>query len=366
MNKSVKILIIIVLTLIVLWGIIFGIDYYMCANCKMPIFVRARETADDGGSGTYYGLGYRVEVKKNISVDYGTLLEKVEMYMFDKCIMGAITCIDIYYETTPMSKIEELPENYNILQAINDDCVVVTNDKKIFNKDELDDFIKRLQNNQTDFIRCIAYTTEGDMIITDVNFEGNNNFSVCIDLTRDKFSTSEDRTYKYGKFSKFTIEENDARTSMYLENAIEGNMQSVYISGYGNDYEIINNYENKYLLNIVPNGTKDIEEITTGELANKYDYDIHYYGIEKVTINIENNEIDLKQGLLNNDITMEQIIEQAENDRNNGIIWSEMYKEGGTMEYYYGTYTIIKSHSTNGNRDVYIGIPEMRLNQISY
>ena len=227
MNKSVKILIAIVLAIIVLWGIIFGIDYYRCANCKMPIFVRAKETADDGGSGTYYGLGYRVEVKKNISVYAGTLLEKVEMYIFDKMVIGAITNIDIYYET--------LPEN-----------------------------------------------------------------------------------------------------------------------------------DNKYLLNVTPNGTKEIEKITTGELADKYDYDIHYYGLEKVTINIENNEIDLKQALLNNDITMEQIIKQAENDSANEIIWSEMYKEGGTMEYHYETYTIIKRYSTNGDRDVYIGMPEMRLNQISY
>jgi len=366
MNKSVKILTIIVLTAIVSWGIIFGIDYYRCANCKMPIFVRAKETADDSGSGTYYGLGYRVEVKKNISVYAGTLLEKVEMYMFDKMVIGAITNIDIYYETAPMSNIEELPENYNMIQAVNDGCVVVTNNKKIFNKNKLDEFIEHTKNDESDFIRCIAYTIEGDMIITDVHFYGNNIFNVYTDLTRDKFSASEDRIYKYGKFSKMTIEENDTRTSIYLEDAIEGDMQSVYISGYGNDYEIINNYENKYLLNVIPNGTKQIKKITEGELANKYDYDIHYYGLEKVTINIENNEIDLKQALLNNDITMEQIIEQAENDSTNEIIWSDMYKEGGTMEYHYGTYTIIKSHSTSGNRDVYIGIPEMRLNQISY
>ena len=181
MNKSVKILITIVLVIIVLWGIIFGIDYFRCANCKMPIFVKAKETADDGGSGIYYGLGYEVKVKKNITVDDNTLLEKVEMYMFDKCIIGAITCIDIYYETSP---------------------------------------------------------------------------------------------------------END----------------------------------NKYLLNVTPNGTKEIEKITEGEMANKYDYDIYYYGLEKVTINIDGSEIDLKQALLYNDITMEQIIEQAENDSKDGII----------------------------------------------
>ena len=155
MNKIVKILITIVLTFIVLWSIIFGIDYYMCANCKMPIFVRAKETADDGGSGTYYGLGYRVEVKKHNSVYAGTLLEKVEMYMFDKCIMGAITNIDIYYDTSTMSNIEELPENYDMAQAVNDGCVVVTNDKKIFNKDELDEFIENTKNDKLDFMERI-------------------------------------------------------------------------------------------------------------------------------------------------------------------------------------------------------------------
>ena len=30
-----------------------------------------------------------------------------------------------------------------------------------------------------------------------------------------------------------------------------------------------------------------------------------------------------------------------------------MYKEGGTMIYFYDTYTIIKGHSLNGDRDVY-------------
>lgn len=41
-----------------------------------------------------------------------------------------------------------------------------------------------------------------------------------------------------------------------------------------------------------------------------------------------------------------------------------MYKDGGTTEWYYDTYIIIKCHSLNGNRDVYIGILEMRLNNI--
>ena len=68
MNKKLKILVIILLVLLISWGIIFGIDYFRVANFKMPIFVISNGvTADDGGSGTYYGIGYRVEVEKNVS-----------------------------------------------------------------------------------------------------------------------------------------------------------------------------------------------------------------------------------------------------------------------------------------------------------
>ena len=94
MNKKVKILITIVLSIILLWGIIIGIDYFRCSNLKMPIFVIPGETADDGGSGTYYGLGYSVEVEKNVSAEYGVQLESVEMYILDKFVGGGIACFD--------------------------------------------------------------------------------------------------------------------------------------------------------------------------------------------------------------------------------------------------------------------------------
>lgn len=94
MNKKLKVLLIIVLSLILLWGVIFAIDYFRCSNLKMPIFVIPGETADDGGSGTYYGLGYSVEVEKNVSAEYGIQIESVKMYIFDKFVGGAIACFD--------------------------------------------------------------------------------------------------------------------------------------------------------------------------------------------------------------------------------------------------------------------------------
>ena len=94
MNKKLKVLLIIVLSLILLWGVVFAIDYFRYSNFKMPIFVIPGETDDDGGSGTYYGLGYSVDVEKNISAEYGVQIESVEMYIFDKFVGGAIACFD--------------------------------------------------------------------------------------------------------------------------------------------------------------------------------------------------------------------------------------------------------------------------------
>lgn len=90
MKKGIKIVMYVIIVIIVLWGIIFLIDYTRCSNFKEPIFVIAGVTADDGGSGTYHGLGYKVKVEKEISAKCGPELVKVEMYMFDKFITGAI------------------------------------------------------------------------------------------------------------------------------------------------------------------------------------------------------------------------------------------------------------------------------------
>ena len=111
MKKSLKILISIIVAVIVLWGIIFFIDYSRCSNFKEPIFVVAGVTADDGGSGTYYGLGYKVKVEKTISAEYGPTLVRVEMYMFNKFIAGAIADVDEEYK-----KIEE--EQYEFVATI--------------------------------------------------------------------------------------------------------------------------------------------------------------------------------------------------------------------------------------------------------
>lgn len=40
------------------------------------------------------------------------------------------------------------------------------------------------------------------------------------------------------------------------------------------------------------------------------------------------------------------------------------YDDGGSMEYHYPDFTIIKMHTLDGNRDVYIGNKEMTMHNL--
>lgn len=98
--------------------------------------------------------------------------------------------------------------------------------------------------------------------------------------------------------------------------------------------------------------------------TEQYDYNIYAYQGE-VDIVIDGKEMTLRDALLENKITMNEIIAKANQDLDEGNIEGDMYKEGGSMIYQYDTYTIIKVHNLKGNRDVYIGIPDMILSDLN-
>ena len=90
-KRIVKVIATISVLLILIWVSMFVTDFIRCSSLKTPIFVSASDNiADDGGSGTYNGLGYTVNVKKYVSTEYGVVLESVEMLMFGKVISVSI------------------------------------------------------------------------------------------------------------------------------------------------------------------------------------------------------------------------------------------------------------------------------------
>ncbi len=95
---------------------------------------------------------------------------------------------------------------------------------------------------------------------------------------------------------------------------------------------------------------------------NNSNYDLYYYGFENIYVNINNEEdLKLEDALKQGKVTLDAIIAKANKDLDNRVIEGNMYDDGGTTIYKYPKLTIIKSHTLEGDRDVYIGIPEMTM-----
>lgn len=65
-KRRLKITIIVVGILAALWVVILGTDYWRTTHeFEKPIFARWTKAFKDGGSGTYTGIGYSIEIKGN-------------------------------------------------------------------------------------------------------------------------------------------------------------------------------------------------------------------------------------------------------------------------------------------------------------
>lgn len=58
-------IIIVVVCFAALWIVVGIVDYCRVHSFEKPIFCIVTETADDGGSGKYIGLGYSFDIKGN-------------------------------------------------------------------------------------------------------------------------------------------------------------------------------------------------------------------------------------------------------------------------------------------------------------
>lgn len=112
---------------------------------------------------------------------------------------------------------------------------------------------------------------------------------------------------------------------------------------------------------------KQIETIIKKDEIKNIDYNVYAFeGHVAININSDSSEltessISLREALLQNKITMDEIIRKADKDFPNAV----SYDDGGSTEYHYDNYTIIKMHKLDGNRDVYIGTNNMTLNDLS-
>ena len=99
--------------------------------------------------------------------------------------------------------------------------------------------------------------------------------------------------------------------------------------------------------------------------SDKQDYNLYFYGLDEVNVTLNNKTMSLEDSLKSGKMTIDGIIQKANKDEKDGkVIKAEIYKDGGSTEYHYENYSIIKVHKLDGNRDVYIGIPNMKLDDL--
>ena len=353
MKKRLKIFIGVIISLIVIWGIVFFVDYVRCANLKMPIFVVAGETVDDGGSGIYYGLGYTVEIEKNLSAEYGIQLESVEMYMLNKFIAGAIA-------------------------EIQKDTVIIT-DGKIKNENLIDEFINDTSKDTKKVLKILEKEgkTETNIQITFIPKEvrkineENGWYEVSIPETEEDYQ----KEYGYYIFS-INGEEKSRHNALrwQIKRAIKDGMVNLYFYSIADVTEFPNiceydlegsNYVQKF--KITYNQRKDlgIKTIIDKNTSDKYDYNVCTFGGD-VTITIEEDMVySLEDALSQNVISGEDILEQAKMDERYGLCEKGYYMDGGSTEYVYSDYTILKCNTLNENKDLYIGMSGQILSQIN-
>lgn len=122
------------------------------------------------------------------------------------------------------------------------------------------------------------------------------------------------------------------------------------------------NFEIRFYDKHPQTGTK-INKILDKSETNKYDYNIYSYE-GSINILINGEEMSLRNALLQNKITMDEIIVKANKDLIDKKITGDTYKDGGSQVYEYENYTLIKCHTLAGNRDVYIGAKNMSINDL--
>lgn len=245
-----------------------------------------------------------------------------------------------------------------------------TNDFIVYHKDELDKFITNVNSDIPDVIRIVQYSNnESEAFIKELSF------------TKDKFILKNDYRW-FGSFSeedrkivtteynakdyKLIIDStpisNEGAKTYYKINLISNNNSGlIFLCNY---FEIPENNESNFKLEFIKDSSKERELILSKTENTKYDYDIYSYNGD-VNIIINNETYTLRDALLNNKITIEEILNKANKDAEEKRIFRGDYLDGGSKDYFYNNYIILKYNNLAGNKDMYIGDISMDINDIS-
>ncbi len=109
----------------------------------------------------------------------------------------------------------------------------------------------------------------------------------------------------------------------------------------------------------------NLEENNVKLLSRKNDkisFDIYTVGVE-FKLRFDGKEYSIEDAVSKGFLDEDKLFSKIEEDKNNNKCTSEMYRDGGTLEYKYKDFTIIKYNSMDGKEDMYI-TKEKSLNEL--
>ena len=92
---------------------------------------------------------------------------------------------------------------------------------------------------------------------------------------------------------------------------------------------------------------------------------IYYYAFDGMDVAVDGEKTSLQQALAIGIVSEQYLLEQAEADAKSGLCKLTEYKDGGSKLYRYENYAFLKMNTTDGDKTLYIGAPDMTMAVIS-
>lgn len=275
----------------------------------------------------------------------------------------------IQKEEVDVNKISNVRGN-----VVEDDSITISNDK-VYNLEKLDEFIENVNNvlyeNEIS-LKVNLYTIEGNIItkeLTYVPIQGNyeENYKnrkllVKTDYSNDRFSSQGIVNEEY-LMQPYKMERKFVKEGNVIKIILKKSVRSSEVE---DEVELFE-YELKSTDYIENNHIYYIQRKDTGvdKINSEEEFDIYVVG-GNVTIAKNNEEPkDFSEAIEAKYISIDEILEQAEIDSKYGICRRGFYSDGGTVEYSYQDYTLIKANTLAGNKDFIIAPPNMIWSEIS-
>ena len=360
MKKKIKIILIIIFIIIVLGIIFFIVDYNRAKNNQKPLFCIKTGTLLDGGTIEYLGIGYKV-------IDFQTLAG------FDDVKIGSWS-MDYDDFRNEMKVYEERFEE--TLGA----GVVVIKDGKINNETLIENFLNKaaIDSSEEQTLIIQEHTSEDEYVEKKIKFIP----GVISDKTsEDKANDSVEELEKaleeqYGHFV-YTINNDESTTKTFnykwnLKRNTENGVVRLRFETFMDvtEFPVIcsyslesSNYTNKFELNYHQRKDKGLKTIIDHNTNVDYEYSVHTLGGD-VDFTIENDMVyTFEKALEEKVLTVEDILNQAKIDAKYGICYRGDYSDGGSTEFMYDDYTILKYSTLDGLKDLVIGYKGQIINE---